>query len=100
MGESRGEGRSVQDQCNVQMRPPYLYAMDYPLPGASAPPTLLTTMNFSRRDFLKSTGLACGATALPGWVFEAEAAEAARINKDELADIAIAQAKKSGATYA
>src|SRR6266705_1652544 len=57
-------------------------------------------MTFSRRDFLKTTGLVCGATALPAWVIEAEAAEAAGIDKGQLADIAIARAKKLGATYA
>src|SRR5438128_12554174 len=57
-------------------------------------------MKFSRRDFLKTTSLVCGATALPSWVIEAEAAEAAGIDKGKLADIAISRAKKLGATYA
>ncbi len=57
-------------------------------------------MRFSRRDFLKTTGLVCGATAFPSWVIEAEAAEAAGIDKSKLADIAISRAKKLGATYA
>jgi TldD protein len=57
-------------------------------------------MNFTRRDFLKTTGLACGAASLPGWVFEAEAAEAAAIDKNKLADLAISRAKKLGASYA
>src|SRR5882724_9550106 len=57
-------------------------------------------MRFSRRDFLKTTSLVCGATAFPSWVIEAEAAEAAGIDKGKLADIAISRAKKLGATYA
>jgi len=57
-------------------------------------------MKLSRRDFLKTTSLVCGATALPAWVIEAEAAEAADIDKGKLAEIAISRAKKLGATYA
>src|SRR5438270_12408028 len=57
-------------------------------------------MNFSRRDFLKTSGLVCGAAALPSWVTEAEAAEAAAIDKSNLADLAISRAKKLGVTYA
>src|SRR6266516_5322099 len=57
-------------------------------------------MKPTRRNFLKTTGLACGAASLPSWVFEAEAAEAAAIDKGKLADIAISRAKKLGSTYA
>src|SRR6266496_2076262 len=57
-------------------------------------------MNTSRREFLKTTALVCSAASLPAWVFEAEAAAAAGIDKNQLADIAIARAKKLGATYA
>ncbi len=57
-------------------------------------------MNSSRREFLRTTALVCSAASLPGWVFEAEAAAAAGIDKNKLADIAIARAKKLGATYA
>src|SRR6185436_5093024 len=57
-------------------------------------------MHFSRRDFLKTTGLVCGAAALPAWVCETEAAEAAAINKNDLADLALSAAKKLGASYA
>ncbi|HWX18699.1 MAG TPA: metallopeptidase TldD-related protein [Candidatus Binatia bacterium] len=57
-------------------------------------------MKFSRRDFLKSTGLVCGAAAFPGWVLETEAAEAAAVDKHALAEIAITRAKKLGASYA
>src|SRR5436190_590611 len=56
-------------------------------------------MQTSRRDFLMTTGLACVAASLPVWVIEAEAAAAA-LDKNELADIAISRAKKSGVTYA
>src|SRR5438034_1719620 len=57
-------------------------------------------MKFSRRDFLKTTGLVCGATALPAWVIEAEAAEAAAVDKIKLAELAISRARKLGASYA
>src|SRR5262249_42390794 len=57
-------------------------------------------MNLCRRDFLKTTSLACGAAALPAWTWETEAAEAASGDKQHLADLAIGQAKKAGASYA
>jgi TldD protein len=57
-------------------------------------------MNVSRRDFLKATSLACGAASLPVLSWEAEAVEAAAVDKPGLADIAIRHAKKLGATYA
>jgi TldD protein len=58
------------------------------------------SMNFSRRNFLKTTSLACGAATLPVFSWEAEAAEAAAVDKNGLADIAIRHAKKLGASYA
>src|SRR5712671_2970576 len=58
------------------------------------------TMNFSRRDFIKSTGLAFSAAAIPSWVVEAEAAEAAAVNKNDIANAALSRAKTLGATYA
>src|SRR5881409_1103699 len=60
-------------------------------------------MNFSRRHFLKTTGAACAAAAtvtLPPWALEAEAAQAAAVDKDKLAELALSLAKKSGAAYA
>ena len=57
-------------------------------------------MQFTRRDFLKTAGLACGATALPTWVVETEAAEAAAVDKLGLAEIALKAAKQAGVTYA
>ena len=57
-------------------------------------------MKPSRRDFLKTTGLACGAAAYPAWLAESQAAEAAAIDKNALADLVIDLAKKLGATYA
>src|SRR2546427_11837936 len=57
-------------------------------------------MNFSRRDFLRTTGFVCGAAVLPSWVIEAEAAEAAAIDKNKLAEVALSRAKKLGVTYA
>src|SRR6266542_1927160 len=55
-------------------------------------------MQTNRRDFLKTTILACGAVSLPAWIIETEAAMA--LDKDQLADIAISRAKKLGTTYA
>ncbi|MDQ3257693.1 MAG: TldD/PmbA family protein [Acidobacteriota bacterium] len=49
---------------------------------------------------MKTTGLAVGAITLPSWVFEAEAAEAAAVDKNQLADVALSTAKKLGASYA
>ncbi len=57
-------------------------------------------MSNSRRDFLKSSGLALGAAALPAWVLEREAAEARAIDKQKLADAAISTARSLGASYA
>ena len=59
-------------------------------------------MGFSRRDFIKTAGLAVGATALPVWALNSEAANAlwADAKKDALADVALATAKKLGASYA
>jgi TldD protein len=57
-------------------------------------------MNPSRRDFLKTTGLLCGASSLPGLVLYSQAAGTPAIDKSELAEIAISRAKKLGAAYA
>src|SRR6266513_3149530 len=57
-------------------------------------------MTTSRRDFLKTAGMACGAASLPAWICEAQAAEAAGVDKHKLADLALARARKLGATYA
>src|SRR5712664_3641361 len=58
-------------------------------------------MKYSRRDFLKSTGGLCAAaTTLPAWVIETEAAEAAALDKPQLAETALTLARKSGASYA
>jgi TldD protein len=60
-------------------------------------------MSFSRREFVKTSAIAFGAAAvLPSWVYEAQAAGEALfdVNKDALADAALATAKKLGASYA
>ncbi len=57
-------------------------------------------MKTSRRDFLKATGVVCGAVTLPAWVLESQAAQAAAIHHDKLADVALSLAKKLGASYA
>ncbi len=40
------------------------------------------------------------AGALPSWIHELEAAEAAAVDKDKLADLALSKAKSLGASYA
>ena len=60
-------------------------------------------MTFSRRDFIKTAGVAVGGSAvLTGLGYDVAAADAAyaAINKDQLADAALATAKKLGASYA
>ena len=57
-------------------------------------------MTSSRRDFLKTATLTFGAITLPTWVFEAEAAAEAAVDKNKLADIALSTAKRLGASYA
>jgi TldD protein len=54
----------------------------------------------SRRNFLKTSGLAVGVAALPPWVLELEAAEAAAVDRRKLAGVALAEAKKVGASFA
>ena len=59
-------------------------------------------MTFSRRDFIKTAGIALGAVTIPSWIYEAQAATAQylEVNKSALADAALATAKKLGASYA
>lgn len=59
-------------------------------------------MSFSRREFIKSACLALGVTALPSWVYSADAGylPTPEVNKDALADAALSTAKKLGASYA
>jgi TldD protein len=59
-------------------------------------------MSSSRREFLKTAGLALGAITLSPWVLEEEAKAAAifQDNKHKLADLALSTAKKLGASYA
>ena len=64
-------------------------------------------MTTSRREFIKTAGLAAGVaalpSALPAWIGEvqtAEAAAAAAVDKNALADIALTTARKLGVTYA
>jgi TldD protein len=60
----------------------------------------------SRRDFLRTAGVAAGAVSLstlPGWLSEVVAAEEAAANgvdKNALADVALSTARKLGVTYA
>src|SRR6188474_3101726 len=59
-------------------------------------------MNFSRRDFIKTTGALCGGAAAGqlSWSLEAAEARFARIDRHDLAALALARAKKLGASYA
>ncbi len=63
-------------------------------------------MTSSRRDFLRTAGVAAGALslpALPAWISDVVAAEEAAANgvdKNALADIALSTARKLGVTYA
>ena len=64
-------------------------------------------MTTSRRDFIKTAGVAAGVvalpSALPAWIGDVEAAEAAAaaaVDKNALADIALSTARKLGVTYA
>ncbi len=54
----------------------------------------------TRRKFLKHSGLALGAAALPAWLLERESAQAAAIDKLALAEMALSMARKAGAAYA
>src|SRR6266436_951491 len=63
-------------------------------------------MTTSRRDFLRTAGIAAGAVsvaALPEWakgVGAAEEAAAATVDKNSLADIALTTARRLGVSYA
>jgi len=59
-------------------------------------------MTISRRDFLKATSFALGTLALPSWVYSADLTNAPmpEVDKNKLADAALALAKKLGASYA
>jgi len=63
-------------------------------------------MKTSRRNFIKTAGVAAGVVALPAlpsWVGEVnatEAAAAATVDKNALADIALSSARRLGVTYA
>jgi len=60
-------------------------------------------MTFSRRDFIKAAGAAFGSAAVvPTWVHQAYGLDVRlpEVNKDALADAALATAKKLGASYA
>ena len=64
-------------------------------------------MTTSRRNFIKTAGVAAGAvalpSALPSWISgvdAAEAAAAATVDKNALADIALSTARRLGVTYA
>jgi TldD protein len=55
---------------------------------------------WTRRNFLKASGLGLGAVTLPAWVTELEAAEAVAVDKGKMAEIALSAAKTLSASYA
>ncbi len=59
-------------------------------------------MTISRRDFMKTTALAVGATAVPSWAYGADLSGLPFpvFDKNALADTALSIAKKLGASYA
>ncbi len=64
-------------------------------------------MKTSRRDFIRTVGVAAGSvalpSALPAWIGEvetAEAAVAAAVDKNALADVALSTARRLGVSYA
>lgn len=59
-------------------------------------------MTFSRRDFLKTAGVALGTATLPTWVYSATPGliPFRDVDKNALADLALSTAKKLGASYA
>jgi TldD protein len=59
-------------------------------------------MTFSRRDFIKTAGIALGAVTLPSWAYSAYAGTVplVDVDRDKLADAALATAKRLGASYA
>ena len=59
-------------------------------------------MTISRRDFLKTTGIALGAMAIPSWAYSADLTSKPLpdFDKNKLADAALSLAKKLGASYA
>jgi TldD protein len=57
-------------------------------------------MNFSRREFIKTSSVLCGAAATQfSWTLDA-ATEAALANREQLAALALARASKLGCSYA
>ena len=64
-------------------------------------------MTTSRREFIKTAGVVAGVaivpSSLPSWISDVDTAEAVAaesVNKSELADIALTQARKLGCSYA
>lgn len=59
-------------------------------------------MTISRRDFLKTTGLALGTLAIPSWAYSADltSRELPDFDREKLADAALSIARRNGATYA
>ncbi len=59
-------------------------------------------MTISRRDFVKTTGMALGVAAVPTWVYSANLRPNSLpvFDKDTLADVALTIAKRYGADYA
>ena len=57
-------------------------------------------MNFSRRNFIKTTGILCGAAASQfPWTLDSTGAELPPANRSELAHLGLARAKQLGCSY-
>lgn len=59
-------------------------------------------MAISRREFLKTTGMALGVAVLPTWAYTADLSDRPlpRLDNNKLADAALSTAEKMGASYA
>jgi TldD protein len=58
-------------------------------------------MNYSRRDFIRTTGILCGAAASQfPWTVDSSGAELPPANRHEFAELALARARKLGCSYA
>ena len=59
-------------------------------------------MAISRRDFIRYSGAALGTLTVPGWLYSARIGEFRfeDVDRDSIADAALAEAKKLGASYA
>src|SRR5918997_2407441 len=58
-------------------------------------------MSSTRREFLQTAGAAfAGSLALPRWVYSSTPPPSADVDREALADVALAAARRAGASYA